>query len=266
MFRKTLVAIIAASIFVPFCVEAGVIQYQEVALRYTIGTTVTDFDDGRIDGESGFTQIETDPQDVTSSAALNGGSANVGLTFDLDETNNTFAVDASVAAINNLAENVGSNVEATVRLFIDFTVVSDSSDLVELLFTADSSFLGLEDIVQSIGVAGVSSRLGAGSTRPDPNDPFSRTVRTPTLAGLGFGDRTQSIFIEPNQTYSIVSTLDLSNRLSGTELLGGLGNLRVTTSIAVQNVPEPPLMGALSLGLLIFMRRRSLQKAKTANT
>jgi len=166
--------------------------------------------------------------------------------------------------MNNLAEGVGANVEATIRLFIDFRVVSDSSDLVELLFTADNSFLGLEEITQSVIGVGVSSRLGLGSTRPDPNDPFSRTVRFPVLAGLGFGDQTQSILIEPNQTYSIVSTLDLSNRVTGTELVDGFGNLRVTTSLAVQSVPEPPLLGALSLGGLIFMRKRSLQKAKTA--
>ena len=262
MFRQKLAAIIAALLFIPSYVEAGVIQYQEVALRYTIGTSVIDFDVGVVDGEFTGTQIAPNPQDVTSSSAFNGASANVGLTFDLDEQNNTFSIDASVAAINNLAQNVGANVEATIRLFIDFTIVSDSSDLVELLFTADSSFLGLEEIVQSGLGVGVSSRLGAGSTRPDPNDPFSRTVRFPTLAGLGFGDRTQSILIEPNQPFSIVSTLDLTNRLSATELVGGVGNLSLTTSLAVQSVPEPPLMGALSLVCLIFMRRRSLQRAQ----
>ena len=264
MLRQTLVAIIAALIFVPSYVEAGVIQYQEVVLRYTVGTSVSDFNVGLVDSDFAFINLESNPEDVTSSSAFNGASADVGLTFNLDQDNNTFSFNAAVSAINNLAENAGANVEATIRLFIDFTIVSDSSDLVELLFTADSSFLGLEDIVQSGLGVGVGSRLAAGSTRTNPDDPFGRTVRFPTLAGLGLGDRTQSIFVEPNQPFSIVSTLDLSNRLSATNLVGGVGNLQLTTSLAVQSVPEPPLMGALSLACLIFMRRRSLQNAKTA--
>jgi len=264
MFRQTLVALIAILIFVSSCVEAGVIQYQEVALRYTIGTSVRDFDDGGSDGEFRATQIESNPQDTASGSALNGGSAEVALTFDLDEVNNTFSLDASIAALSNLAEDVGANVEASIRLFIDFTIVSDSSDLVELLFTADSSFLGLEELVQNGALVDVSSRLGAGSTRPDADDPFSRVVRFPVLAGLGFGDRTQSILVEPNQPISIVSTLDLNNRLSGTEFANGVGNLRLTTSLAVLSAPEPPLIGALLLGCLIFMRRQRLRNAEAA--
>jgi len=264
MFRQTLVTVIAALIFVPSYVEAGVIEYQEVALRYTIGTSVRNFDNGGSDSEFRGTQIESNPQDTVSRSALTGGSAEVALTFDLDEETNTFSLDASVAAIGNLAEDIGANVEATIRLFIDFIIVSDSSDPVELLFTADSSFLGLEEFVQSGAIVDVSSRLGAGSTRVFADDPFSRTVRFPVLAGLGFGERTQSIFIEPNQPFSIVSTLDLGNRFSGLEFADGVGNLRLTTSLAVQSVPEPPLMGVLSLGCLVFMRRRSLHKAKMA--
>jgi len=256
MFRQTLLAVIAALILVPSYVEAGVIEYQEVALRYTIGTSVRDFDDGGVDGEFRGTQIESNPQNTISRSSLSGGSAELALTFDLDEENNTFSLDASVAAIGNLAEDIGANVEATIRLFIDFTIVSDSSDLVELLFTADSSFLGLEELIQSGAIVDVSSRLGAGSTRPNADDPFSRAVRFPVLAGLGFGERTQSIFIEPNQPFSIVSTLDLNNRFLGTEFADGVGNLRLTTSLAVQSVPEPRMIGALIIGCLFFMRRR----------
>ena len=91
MFRQILVAIITALIFVPSSVEAGVIQYQEVALRYTIGTLTRDLNDGESSSDFRATQIESNPQNARSSAAIDQGSSVVELTFDLDEENNTFS-------------------------------------------------------------------------------------------------------------------------------------------------------------------------------
>ena len=89
-------------------------------------------DTGENVSDSVGTPVIPNPQDAFVNAALGSTTSSVELDFDLDQVNNLFSIDASIAAIGNDVDNSFARAVLTIGMFIDFTVESDTDDLVEL--------------------------------------------------------------------------------------------------------------------------------------
>jgi len=145
MFHQVIRATIAALVLLPVYAHAGpIIVYQSIEARYLVSARTIDRTVAQDNRDSEFfqTQRESDPQDVVANAVLDGGraSSTVGLSFDLDESSNTFSLDTSIAAISDPSDDIYARVEVQIRTFIDFTIESDTDDLVELVFAVDGSW------------------------------------------------------------------------------------------------------------------------------
>ena len=249
-----LIPVIAVFMFMPVCAQAAVIQYQEVALRYLSTTQVRDATTFESDLNGSAIGIIPNPPDTLDMSTLGDGSATLGFSFDLDQDNNAFLIDVVIATTNAPADNIFASASGQVRLFIDFTVESDQSDIVELMFSVDSLSSG--NIDEALPVFPLA-RLALGSTRVGADG----RVVGPVLAGTSPLPVNETLFLNTGQQYSIVATVDIDNRVNtGNDgLIDVDGSLQFLTQLSVREVPEPPLplMGAIGLAFLFLTRRRA---------
>jgi len=254
---------VAALLFLPVGAHAGVIteiQYQSVTARYILSGSVRDRNTGVGDATGLSTSIVPDPPNFLGTASIDGASSTVGLTFDLDQTNNSFSFDAAIATVGNDEDNFIARAVVAIRMFIDFTIVSDSDDLVELVFSVDGSMPGLEEVAanaQSSGgasLSAVSSTTGVGTFLGN----FSLSSNNSAVSG------TESFLVRPGDSYRILTVIDIENRPFvnippfNNLHLDAVGNFQFTSRLAVRDVPEPWMLMTLGFGLLtIGWRRKS---------
>ena len=243
-------AIVASLVLLPVCAQAGpIIEYQSVEGGWSATASV--LNPSPIDRNSDSAGRPVEPNPIGGSVSSRPGSirstARVG--FDLDQTNNTFSVNGSLSATGNGQTDSGVRAVLSIELFVDFTVESDLDDLVELVFSVDGSIPGLEDLAADAVLITDASLLGPTGEfvfgLPANNTEFSRT---------------ESFLVRPGDSYRLVTRVDIENRdpISGLHL-DTAGNFQLTSSLAVQSVPEPLSLAMLGFGLLIIgWRRRSL--------
>ena len=257
MIHDLLRATIAALVLLPVCAQAGpIIVYESVEARSGLSALVVNRDTGEPDSDDFGSAATPSPQDASVSAALASTSSTLGLDYDLNQANNSFSVNGSIEATGNDLNNSFARAFFSVGLFVDFTIESDTDDMVELVFSADGSIRGegLEGLVTDGRLFGVTALQG------------------PVGASFGFRDRdndlslvnvisgTESFLVAPGESFRILTLIDIDNRAISS---GGDGhqdviaNFQLTSSLAVRSVPEPWSLMMLAFGLLTIGWSRS---------
>lgn len=241
--------ITALLLLVPVFAEAAVIQYQDIGLTYIVATSASNSDTGDGNTNNANVSLTSDPQDIVLSSAFGGASSTAELNFDLDQAANSFTFDVSAAVDSDLAANDLGLLSVAVRLFIEFTVESSESELVELIFSVENVISGLDVPDQANVNSGFLGSLPAGQFTA----PFVQNATTDS-----------TLLLRTGETYTILAELDIfaGSSAGATRFLDGRSI--VTTSLAVQDVPEPPLLGAISIAFLLLTRRRLSRKSKAA--
>ena len=247
MFHRILRATIATLIFLPVCAQAGpIIEYQSVEGGW--GATAAVLNGNPIDLNSDSAGRPVEPNPIGGRVSSRPGSirstARVG--FDLDQENNSFSVDASLAARGNGLSDSAVRATVSIDLFVDFTVESSTDDLVELVFSVDGSIPGLEGLVADALLVGDSSLLG-----PAGEVVFGLSGNETEFSG------TESFLVRPGDSYRLFTRVDIENRspISGLSL-DAVGSFQLTSSLAVRSVPEPWSLAMLAFGLLAIGWRR----------